>query len=73
MTKKLTEIFNKVSKKPITEKKVREPSAYNIYMREQMEVLKDLQKDMSKEEKPSAKDNMKKIAQMWKEKKEEES
>ena len=35
-----------------------------------LEVLKDLQKDMSKEEKPSAKDNMKKIAQMWKEKKE---
>ena len=78
MLKKLTEIWNKknsttVNKAPrkaLTQKRIREPNAYNIFVSEQMEVLRDLQKDMSKEEKPTGKDNMKRITQMWKEKKE---
>lgn len=40
------------------EKKKREPTAYNLFMREKMAELKD-DKDMS------GKDKMKKIAEMW--------
>ena len=63
-TKKAT---TKKEEKP--EKKTKEPSAYNTFMKEQMAILKEEQSSLSKEEKPSAKDNMKKIAELWQQQK----
>jgi hypothetical protein len=67
MKKKLTEIYksnsnskkNKKSKNDgdTTEKKKKEASPYNIFMKEQMHVMKDTV--------PDAKERMKKVAELW--------
>jgi len=67
MKKKLTEIYksnsnskkNKKSKNDddTTDKKKKEASPYNIFMKEQMHVMKDTV--------PDAKERMKKVAELW--------
>ena len=70
-TKKTTTKKATTKKEEKPEKKTKEPSAYNTFMKEQMAILKEEQSSLSKEEKPSAKDNMKKIAELWQQKKSE--
>ena len=67
--KKVTKKSDDEEDKP--EKKKREPSAYNVFMKEQMAILKEENAKLSAEERPSAKDNMKKIAELWQQKKSE--
>lgn len=62
LSKMLTEIYNNHNKG----KKKREPSSYNLYLKEQMSIVKEEFPDLS------GKDLMKKIGEMWKEKKEKE-
>jgi len=62
LSKMLTEIYNNNNKG----KKKREPSSYNLYLKEQMSIVKEEFPDLS------GKDLMKKIGEMWKEKKEKE-
>ena len=71
LSKLLTEIYNNLNKGKKAkgnggEKKKREPSAYNLYLKEQMSIVKEEFPDLS------GKELMKKIGEMWKEKKEEE-
>jgi len=63
----------KVKKQPKEgeEKKKREPTPYNNYMREQMAWLK--QKEAEGEEKMTAKAKMEHIAALWKQKKEDDA
>ena len=51
------------------EKKKREPSAYNIFMKEQMAIFKENNLTIPEGERPSVRDNMKKIAELWQTKK----
>ena len=62
----------KVKKQPKdgVEKKKREPTPYNFFMREQMAILKD--KETEGEEKMTAKAKMEHIAALWKQKKADE-
>jgi hypothetical protein len=62
----------KVKKQPKEgeEKRKREPTPYNFFMREYMAVLK--QKELDGEEKMTAKAKMEHIAALWKQKKAEE-
>ena len=53
-----------------TEKKKRPPTAYNLFMREQMAKLKESESD---DDKMTAKAKMEFIANLWKQKKESES
>jgi len=64
------EIITKLIK--ISNKKVIKLNAYKIYVKELMEVLNDLQKDIPEEERPTIYENIKRISKMWQEKKEEE-
>ena len=71
LRKMLTEIYNNLNKGKKAkgngeEKKKKEPSAYNLYFKEQMSVAKEEFPDLS------GKELMKKIGEMWKEKKEKE-
>ena len=50
-------------------KKKRGPTAYNAFLKEQMAILREQNMLLPKEERPSVKDNMKKIAELWQEKK----
>ena len=49
----------------------RAPTAYNIFFKEQMAILKDKEKDLSKDECMTAKAKMAHVAELWKAKKEE--
>ena len=49
----------------------RAPTAYNIFFKEQMAVLKDKEKDLSKEDCMTAKAKMAYVADLWKAKKED--
>ena len=62
----------KVKKQPKEgeEKKKREPTPYNCFMREQMAILKE--KETEGEEKMTAKAKMEHIAALWKQKKAED-
>ena len=71
LSKMLTEIYNNLNKGKKAkgngeEKKKKEPSAYNLYLKEQMSVVKEEFPDLS------GRELMKKIGKMWKEKKEKE-
>lgn len=71
LSKMLTEIYNNLNKGKKAkgngeEKKKKEPSAYNLYLKEQMSVVKEEFPDLS------GRELMKKIGEMWKEKKEKE-
>jgi len=70
LSKMLTEIYNNLKGKKAKgngeEKKKKEPSAYNLYLKEQMSVVKEEFPDLS------GRELMKKIGKMWKEKKEKE-
>lgn len=71
LSKMLTEIYNNLNKGKKAkgngeEKKKKEPSAYNLYLKEQMSVVKEEFPDLS------GRELMKKIGEMWKEKKEGE-
>lgn len=70
LSKMLTEIYNNLKGKKAKgngeEKKKKEPSAYNLYLKEQMSVVKEEFPDLS------GRELMKKIGEMWKEKKEKE-
>jgi len=49
----------------------RAPSAYNIFFKEQMQILKDKEVDMEKDDRMPAPAKMAHIAELWKAKKEE--
>ena len=49
----------------------RAPSAYNIYFKEQMQILKDKEVEMEKDDRMPAPAKMAHIAELWKAKKEE--
>ena len=49
----------------------RAPTAYNIFFKEQMAILKDKEKDLSKEDCMTAKAKMAYVADLWKAKKED--
>lgn len=70
LSKMLTDIYNNLKGKKAKgngeEKKKKEPSAYNLYLKEQMSVVKEEFPDLS------GRELMKKIGKMWKEKKEKE-
>jgi len=70
LSKMLTDIYNNLKGKKAKgngeEKKKKEPSAYNLYLKEQMSVVKEEFPDLS------GRELMKKIGEMWKEKKEKE-
>ena len=56
----------KVKKEEGEEKKKREPTAYNLFVKERMSVVKEENPEMSRQ------DLMREVGRMWKEKKEEE-
>ena len=71
LSKMLTEIYNNLNKGKKAkgdgeEKKKKEPSAYNLYLKEQMPIVKEEFPDLP------GRELMKKIGEMWKEKKEGE-
>ena len=53
------------------QKAKRAPSAYNIFFKEQMAILKDSEKDMNKDDCMTAKAKMAHVAALWKAKKED--
>ena len=55
----------KVKKEEGEEKKKREPTAYNLFVKERMSVVKEENPEMSRQ------DLMREVGRMWKEKKEE--
>ena len=75
--KMLTEVFKeiregekgekrkKVKKEVVEEKKKREPTAYNLFVKETMSVVKEENPEMSRQ------DLMREVGRMWKERKEE--
>ena len=81
MAKMLTEVFKEIkegskkktkkAKKEVkneegcVEKKKREPTAYNLYVKEMMSIVKEKNPEMNRQ------DLMREIGRMWKEKKEE--
>jgi len=63
--------IKKKSKKDVNdEKPKRQPTAYNLFMREQMNVLKQNEEGKEKEECMTAKEKMQHIAKLWASKKE---
>jgi hypothetical protein len=78
--KMLTEVFKEIreaekgekktrkraKKEEGSEKKKREPTAYNLFVKETMSVVKEENPEMSRQ------DLMREVGRMWKEKKEEE-
>lgn len=65
LIKTITDIYDTYTK---TEKKTREPTAYNIFMKEQMAILKETEEGKIL----NTKEKMQKIAKMWSGKQEEE-
>ena len=75
LAKMLTEVFKeiregekgrkKVKKEEGGEKKKREPTAYNLFVKERMSVVKEDNPEMSRQ------DLMREVGRMWKERKEE--
>jgi FMN phosphatase YigB (HAD superfamily) len=75
--KMLTEVFKeiregekgekrkKVKKEVVEEKKKREPTAYNLFVKERMSVVREENPEMSRQ------DLMREIGRMWKERKED--
>ena len=55
------------------EKPKRKPSAYNEFYKEQSAILKEKEASLDKEDRMTAKEKMTYIANMWKEKKDEEA
>ena len=55
------------------EKPKRKPTAYNIFMKEQMAILKDSEEGKEKDDCMTAKAKMQHIAQLWADKKKESS
>lgn len=64
LIKLITDIYNDYTK---VEKKTRQPTAYNIFMKEQMAILMETEEG----KKLSTKEKMQKIAKMWSDNQEE--
>ena len=72
LAKMLTEVFKEIregekgrKKEEGGEKKKREPTAYNLFVKDRMSVVKEENPEMSRQ------DLMREVGRMWKEKKEE--